>query len=237
LLGPEIKSGLIHIPHAGVSITVLASSVCLGTLEKDVFEFGKDLVPGILEAGKAFVHDVGSGETIFKNGLHLNPKSELEKKIVDPTLKQYKATYGKGGGSFWENFYKHPLGPLLDVATVASGGAGAVGKGGQLALKAEAEGTLARKAASIRSLTRDPVEAHGLATSPSRFLVASRTDRWSRAARSSLIRSRPGRRRSTGSMALVPPVGISIRRTTTSSSKSPGLFEGLLALLRIHSRI
>jgi hypothetical protein len=143
----------------------------LGNLGGDIVDVAKNIVPGIYQGAKAFVHDVGTGETILKHG-HLNPKSELEKKIVAPTIKSYKNTYGPGGGSFWENFYKHPLGPILDVATVASGGAGAVARrvvrlnGGY-----RRQGRI-RKAASITSLRATRPQWLSSATNRSRFLVA-----------------------------------------------------------------
>jgi hypothetical protein len=130
----------------------------LGNLGGDIVDVAKNIVPGIYQGAKAFVHDVGTGETILKHG-HLNPKSELEKKVVAPTIKSYKNTYGPGGGSFWENFYKHPLGPILDVATVASGGAGAVARAGRAAETAGIGGRVASKAARITSRERPDLNA------------------------------------------------------------------------------
>ena len=50
-------------------------------------------------------------------------------------------------GEWAKNFYEHPLGPILDVAALFTGGATAAGKGASLLSKAEYAGVTARGAA------------------------------------------------------------------------------------------
>jgi hypothetical protein len=105
-----------------------------GNLGKDIGDFATGFFPGLYTLGKSAVHDVS----------HPGSHSELYEKIVKPTYEGYKATYGQG--NVLENIYKHPLGPILDVATVASLGAGAAGKVGQVAARSGVEGGVANLA-------------------------------------------------------------------------------------------
>lgn len=48
----------------------------------------------------------------------------------------YADTYGHGLGHFFHTFYEHPLGPILDLATVLTAGAGGIAKAGGTLAKA-----------------------------------------------------------------------------------------------------
>lgn len=63
--------------------------------------------------------------------------------------------------TFGKQFYDHPLGPILDVAAVFSGGAGAVGKAAKFATKVEyrsalaaAEGSIAPEVVAAKNLSK-----------------------------------------------------------------------------------
>lgn len=113
----------------------------LGNLGSDIFTTGKYLLPGLYATGKAVAQDLGPALMLGLPGgggtgkLPSVGTSHVRKEIIDPTITQYKNTYGPGGGSFFENFYQHPLGPILDAATVVSGGLGAAARAGGLAAR------------------------------------------------------------------------------------------------------
>lgn len=104
-----------------------------GNLGKDIGDFATGFFPGVYTLGKAALHDIvtppGSGH------------SELYRKILKPTYEGYKAQYGHG--NILGNIYEHPLGPILDVATLASLGAGGVAKVGKAAASAGSTGRFA----------------------------------------------------------------------------------------------
>lgn len=78
-----------------------------------------------------------------------NPTSHFMDKIVKPVGHQYADTYGPlfhgDFGKFYEKFHAHPLGPVLDVASLFSAGAGTVGRLGAAgeAISAARAGALA----------------------------------------------------------------------------------------------
>lgn len=106
-----------------------------GNLGKDIGDFATGFFPGVYALGKAAVHDAT---------MHGGDTSELYSKILKPTFEGYKAQYGQG--NILQNIYKHPLGPILDVATVASLGAGGAAKVGQAAAKSGSSGGIANLA-------------------------------------------------------------------------------------------
>jgi hypothetical protein len=59
-------------------------------------------------------------------------------KTAKAIAKQYEQTYGQGGRHFLNEFYEHPLGPILDALTIASFGVGGAAKGGAALSKAGA---------------------------------------------------------------------------------------------------
>jgi hypothetical protein len=60
--------------------------------------------------------------------------------------KSYQQTYGQGGRHFLNEFYEHPLGPILDALTIASFGVGGAAKGGAALSKAGAISSTSRLA-------------------------------------------------------------------------------------------
>ncbi len=112
----------------------------LGNLLDDAGEAVLGLGPGIYKAGQAVVHDTKAILTPAVPGHKHEKPDAVRKEIVEPIVQNYKETYGplahgdlKG---FAENVYEHPLGPLLDLATVATLGAGGAAKVGLLSSKA-----------------------------------------------------------------------------------------------------
>jgi hypothetical protein len=94
----------------------------LGNLGSDVWSATKGLAPGLWRAGKAVMYDETHPWSLFSGGSH------MERDLVKPQLNYFKEQYGQG--NVFKNFYQHPLGPILDVATVASLGAGGVARAG-----------------------------------------------------------------------------------------------------------
>lgn len=110
-------------------------------LGKDIGNTALYVVPGILQAGEAAVKDTANVIT----GGGKRQKSHVLDEIIKPTVEGYKDTYGNGTGHFFNTFYKNPLGPILDVAAVATGGGTLAAKGGaQLTRVAEPGSTLAK---------------------------------------------------------------------------------------------
>jgi hypothetical protein len=111
------------VPHPGESQLGNVLGGALGFtshLGSDIWSFSKGLPSGLVTAGKAIVHDI--------NPVGDLRDSQVIEKLVKPTGQYYKQQYGEG--NVFKNFYEHPLGPILDVATVASGGAAGVGRVG-----------------------------------------------------------------------------------------------------------
>jgi hypothetical protein len=98
--------------------------------------------PGIANAGEAayenFRHPLRDQNLSWNK--KSNKKSPFEKRVSDPLIKAYKEKYVKplehgDFGKLGSNVYADPFGTGLDVATLLTGGAGAVGRGGALAGK------------------------------------------------------------------------------------------------------
>jgi hypothetical protein len=129
----------------------------IGNLGSDVWQAGKYLPSGIYNTGKSVLHDVVAplGVGFGTPGTrHDQPQSDVLENIVKPTLKSYGETYGHGPGHFLQSFYQHPLGPILDAASVVSlGASGAARAGGLAARSAEPGSTIARLGEAGASLT------------------------------------------------------------------------------------
>lgn len=108
-----------------------------GNLGKDISDFATGLPSGAYQFGKSVVHDIASGPRFAAQP----EKSEIFKNIIKPTAASYKQTYGQG--NVLQNIYKHPLGPILDVASIASLGLGGAAKAGQVAARSGQTGRVA----------------------------------------------------------------------------------------------
>jgi GNAT superfamily N-acetyltransferase len=121
----------------------------LGNLGSDVWTAAKSLPGGVVHTAGALSHDVGN-LPIFDPAhptklFQQTPKTYTD--VVKPIGQQYAYTYGgvgaPEGSSFKQRVAEHPLGPLLDVLTVASLGSGGAIKGAQ-ALAARGIGSESR---------------------------------------------------------------------------------------------
>lgn len=106
-------------------------------LGSDIYDVAKGLGPGLLQLGTAIFHDIGPRGPLFTG------KSAVSDKVIKPVVEQYKKTYS---GDILQNLYNHPLQPILDVATLASGGAAGAAKVGRVAQKRGVEGGVANLA-------------------------------------------------------------------------------------------
>jgi hypothetical protein len=99
----------------------------VGNLGSDIWNAAKGIPQGLVSTGSAVGHDILQG---FTGG---QGDSQILSQIVNPVVKSYEYTYGgKGapkGSDFWHRLAAHPLGPILDAATVASLGAGGAIRG------------------------------------------------------------------------------------------------------------
>lgn len=146
--GGESRGGFVGSALGGVG-------GFFGNLGSDIYTATKGLGPGIANAGTSVVNDAaGLAERVSGNphgfgasqlSKHDAPSSQINENIIQPQLDYYKQQYGQG--NVFENFYNHPLGPILDAATLASlgaGGAGKIGTGLERAGKISSENPLAR---------------------------------------------------------------------------------------------
>lgn len=105
-----------------------------GHLGKDIGETAVQIGPGLVKAGGAIGHDILALEA--KAGIKTPQTKRAAKSgsqllpIAKGAVKSYADYYGHHLG---HHLYEHPLQPLLDVATVFSGGAAGVARGGKLA--------------------------------------------------------------------------------------------------------
>jgi hypothetical protein len=120
-----------------------------GNLGKDIGNAALGLPQGVATLGGALVHDINPFHPVSSIG-----KSELYSKILKPTFEQYKQTYGSG--NVLHNIYEHPLGPILDVATLASLGAGGAARVGEAAVRAGSDSSVATSLAKLRSTEGRP---------------------------------------------------------------------------------
>jgi hypothetical protein len=111
----------------------------LSNLGSDVVSTAEGFVPGVLSVGKAIGTDTadvvkhpGSAHPFHGGTSGESRSTEIAKGIGH----QYAQTYGPlvhgDVNKFLNGLYAHPIGPILDVSTVLTGGAGALGKAGIL---------------------------------------------------------------------------------------------------------
>lgn len=97
--------------HKGASVTGF-----LGNFVDDVIDTGKGLPAGIVHVATQ------------------NPVDTV-KEVVDQEKHTWSPLFTGDYNKFLHQFYENPLGPMLDVASVLTGGAGAAAKGARLAAK------------------------------------------------------------------------------------------------------
>lgn len=138
LAGQASKKGGGHSVFGGI-----------GNLLGDAKDAIVGLPIGIWELNKAAVkdiYDVSTGDFNFSNTA----------KIAKAIGQNYEDTYGPAfhghWGKFLDNLYQHPLGPILDVASVATLGAGGVVRaGGLLAKVGEETSAIARAGRALEA--------------------------------------------------------------------------------------
>jgi hypothetical protein len=158
----------------------------LENLGSDAWRATKGFVPGIVEAGTSAVQDVsnfGLGLAGMSHGVpgagaggvsrHDAPKfgENVKENVIKPQLDYYNQQYLTGNPI--KNFYHHPLGPILDVATIASLGAGGTARAGSFlsnADKISSESMLA-KLGSTRG--RAPLSFNPSSLDPSEVVTPS----------------------------------------------------------------
>src|SRR4029453_9350787 len=128
-------------------------------LLKDIGSTVLGIAPGIYEVGKPLYNYLAADVTFDPERRQRADKDLM--KIGKAVAKSYQDYYGH---DVLHPLYTHPLQPILDVATVASLGAGGVAKGGSLLAKAGAispESGLARLGARTTLTTRSPAAVKG----------------------------------------------------------------------------
>lgn len=140
LSGADLKLAGTKMQHGGGGILSKVGGL-LGNLGSDIFDYTKGLPGGAAAALSSGTNDVlhlfGVDSDIgipHQTGVYRKlPESQIKKNVIDPVLDSYAYTYaGTGapaGSTFWSRFYQHPLGPILDAATVASLGTGGAIRG------------------------------------------------------------------------------------------------------------
>lgn len=113
-------------------------------LGKDIYGVAKGFFPGLWTLGKAVAHDAAPW-----SGPLSGDDSEVVDKVLKPVYQTYKDTYFSG--NVGQKLYDHPLQPILDLATIASGGAAAASKAGKVAVKAGSNAGVAQSLASLTS--------------------------------------------------------------------------------------
>jgi hypothetical protein len=125
----------------------------IGNLGSDIFQAGRYFVPGLYETGKAGLQDSLLGAALGVN----KPGSQLNEKVIKPTLESYKYMYGPAThgdfGKTLSRMYEHPLQPILDAATVASLGMGSAAKAGGVVARNAESASLADLGKRMASLT------------------------------------------------------------------------------------
>lgn len=116
-----------------------------GDIESTLRGFPQGIATVARAAGTDIAHNVSLADIIRGEG-------ETRQKLVDPLGQAYAWQYGPLAhgdvGEFRHRLYERPLGPILDVAALASGGAAAAGRVGTVARA----GTLGRAAQTGRAL-------------------------------------------------------------------------------------
>jgi hypothetical protein len=121
------KGGFLH------GLAKYSGAEILSNLGKDIGTAALEFGPGAYEVGKAAAKDtkyqVTGGAWTHKE----KKSSHVLDEVVKPAVRQYKDYYGHDLG---HHIYTHPLQPILDAATIATGGAGAAAKLGKVAADA-----------------------------------------------------------------------------------------------------
>lgn len=111
----------------------------LGNLAGDVKDTAVGLPVGLYETGKALGQDIAF-DVAHPLGAKKGERPNHLAKVGRGVAKSYAQTYGpltRGDvRAFAQNLYEHPVGPLLDAATVATLGGAGVAKAGELAASA-----------------------------------------------------------------------------------------------------
>lgn len=107
----------------------------LGNLAGDVTDAVVGLGPAAYYSGKALASDASTALSLSgATGRSGKRSFKSDDVILKPIVDSYRYTYGplaRGDiGEFGHRVYSHPLGPLLDLATVASFGAAGLAKAG-----------------------------------------------------------------------------------------------------------
>lgn len=131
------KPGSYTLPTSGSSLRIKKDNDSwVPDVFENLYEDVKDLsgIPrGLVAVGGMIGHDVKNIATGKWSDFKLD---DFAGAVAD----DYKHTYGPlfsgDFGTFVKRVEKHPLGPILDVLTVLTAGAGAAAKGGKLAVKA-----------------------------------------------------------------------------------------------------
>jgi hypothetical protein len=139
LAGPRLGQGDRGGGGGGFFGKIIGGFQNLGS---DIGDAAKSMPAGLVNSAKASFKDFAMnpipGGALVED-LMGGRKSFLKEEVVDPTIDTYKYTYlGKGAppdSSLLGRIYQHPLGPILDVASVLSLGAGAAAKGVSVASK------------------------------------------------------------------------------------------------------
>lgn len=118
-------------------------------LGEDVWSAGKGLLPGLVGLTKDVSYDVRHPGRVFSGD------SKIYEHDIKPMAAYYKHTYGEG--NILQHLYEHPLGPILDIATVASLGAGAAGRLGSSAMRRGVIPETHALARMRRTDTREPL--------------------------------------------------------------------------------
>jgi hypothetical protein len=164
LVGPKLKAPNKPTSFNGGFLSDIGD--LMGNLGQDIWEAGKGIPGGLKETLGAIGEDV---LRTFNPGMSMGGpagvqapknKSQIKEKIVDPTVAGYAYTYlGKGapeGSTLKGRIAEHPLGPLLDAATVASLGTGGAIRGAQIASGAGRGGAFTDRLARLGSTEGRP---------------------------------------------------------------------------------
>jgi hypothetical protein len=100
-------------------------------LAMDAFNTVVGMPAGIALAGKAAVEDVANAPGDIIQGKV--PGSRTYKDVVKPVAQSYAQEYGPALHGDFSQIEQHPLMPILDAATLLSGGLGAAGRVGEAA--------------------------------------------------------------------------------------------------------
>jgi hypothetical protein len=126
LSGDKLKLPGAAIPSIGKPLEFVGGF--LGNLAKGAGEFGENLKgigPALLKLGEAGVSSVNRAQgNPFREAFETGRGENEESKVIGQQLQQTAHAFSSP-----QQIYEHPFEPLLDVAGVASGGAGLLTKG------------------------------------------------------------------------------------------------------------